>query len=113
MGVVYLAERRSRSPQGRPQDIKPGMDTEQVMARFEAERQALAIMDHPTLPACSTPAPPRPAGPYFVMELVKGVPITDYCDTVQFDPERATRAFRSGLSGDPARRTKRESFIAT
>src|SRR5262249_49684399 len=67
--------------------IKPGMDTRQVIARFEAERQALALMDHPhiarVLDAGTTPGPDGTglAGrPYFVMELVKGVPITQFCD---------------------------------
>ena len=60
--------------------IKPGMDTKQVIARFEAERQALAMMDHPNI-AKVFEAGTTPAGrPYFVMELVKGIPITDYCD---------------------------------
>ena len=67
--------------------LKPGMDTRDVVARFEAERQALALMDHPNiarvLDAGSTPA----GRPYFVMELVRGVPITDYCDTHKLAPK--------------------------
>src|SRR5262249_45449918 len=60
--------------------IKPGMDSRQVIARFEAERQALALMDHPHI-AKVHDAGTTPAGrPYFVMELVQGVPITRYCD---------------------------------
>ena len=60
--------------------LKPGMDTRQVIARFEAERQALAMMDHPSI-AKVLDADTTDAGrPYFVMELVKGVPITKYCD---------------------------------
>jgi serine/threonine protein kinase/tetratricopeptide (TPR) repeat protein len=60
--------------------LKPGMDTRQVVARFEAERQALALMDHPHI-AKVFDGGETPAGrPYFVMELVKGVPITDFCD---------------------------------
>ena len=54
-----------------------------MIARFEAERQALAMMDHPNIARCSTPARPTPGRPYFVMDLVKGVPITDYCDEQQ------------------------------
>lgn len=81
MGVVFLAE------QSQPiqrmvalKIIKPGMDTRQVIARFEAERQALALMDHPNI-ARVLDAGAAPSGrPYFVMELVKGVPITNYCD---------------------------------
>jgi len=56
------------------------MDTKQVVARFEAERQALALMDHPISPRSSTRAQPKPGRPYFVMELVRGIKITDYCD---------------------------------
>ena len=60
--------------------IKPGhRTTRQVLARFEAERQVLAMMDHPNIAKCSTPAPPV-GRPYFVMELVNGIPITEYCD---------------------------------
>ena len=60
--------------------VKPGMDTKQVIGRFESERQALAMMDHPGI-AKVFDAGQTPSGrPYFVMELVKGVPITEYCD---------------------------------
>lgn len=80
-GVVYMAEQEE--PIRRRvalKVIKPGMDTKQVIARFEAERQALAMMDHPNI-AKVFEAGTTPAGhPYFVMELVKGVTITDYCD---------------------------------
>jgi serine/threonine protein kinase len=100
MGVVFMAEQTE--PIQRTvalKIIKPGMDTRQVIARFEAERQALAMMDHPNIarvldagvvtggsPVDSrtdsrTGEPPVPTGrPYFVMDLVKGIPITDYCD---------------------------------
>ncbi|MEX2308796.1 MAG: serine/threonine-protein kinase, partial [Pirellulales bacterium] len=114
MGVVFMAEQTE--PIQRTvalKIIKPGMDTRQVIARFEAERQALAMMDHPNIarvldagttepplspsgrgaggegsdPAASPPLAPRSSPlapssgrPYFVMELVKGVPITRYCD---------------------------------
>jgi serine/threonine protein kinase len=90
-GVVFMAEQTQ--PIQRKvalKIIKPGMDTRQVIARFEAERQALALMDHPNIArvfdAGTTVV--EPAGislgrPYFVMELVKGVPITDYCDQQQ------------------------------
>ena len=63
--------------------IKPGMDTEQVVARFEAERQALAMMDHPNIARVFDAGATDSGRPYFVMELVKGVPITDYCDAAQ------------------------------
>ncbi|REK17434.1 MAG: tetratricopeptide repeat protein [Planctomycetota bacterium] len=81
MGIVYMADQQS--PVRRRvalKIIKPGMDTRQVIARFEAERQALAMMDHPNiakvLDAGTTPS----GGPYFVMELVRGIALTDYCD---------------------------------
>jgi serine/threonine protein kinase len=81
MGVVYMAEQEH--PVRRRvalKIIKPGMDSAQVIARFEAERQALAMMDHFNI-ARVLEAGQTPAGrPYFVMELVHGVPITTYCD---------------------------------
>jgi len=81
MAVVFLAE-QSRPIQRKValKIIKPGMDSRQVIARFEAERQALALMDHANI-ARVLEAGTTPGGqPYFVMELVKGVPITKYCD---------------------------------
>jgi tetratricopeptide (TPR) repeat protein len=84
MGLVFVAEQQH--PVRRKvalKVIKPGMDTRQVVARFEAERQALALMDHPNI-AHVHDGGTTPAGhPYFVMELVKGVPITAYCDQNQ------------------------------
>jgi serine/threonine protein kinase len=81
MGVVFMAE------QQRPvrrlvalKIIKPGMDTRQVIARFEAERQALTMMDHPNIARVLDAGTTEGGLPYFVMELVKGIPITDYCD---------------------------------
>jgi serine/threonine protein kinase/tetratricopeptide (TPR) repeat protein len=110
-GVVFMAEQeRPVSRRVALKVIKPGMDTRQVIARFEAERQALALMDHPNIAkvldagttgegardwglgtreeskVASTPAPsPQPLAPhigrpYFVMELVRGIPITQFCD---------------------------------
>ncbi len=61
--------------------IKPGLDTRQVIARFEAERQALAMMEHPNIARVLDAGATETGRPYFVMELVKGVSITDYCDT--------------------------------
>ena len=81
MGVVYMAE------QERPvrrtvavKIIKPGMDSAQVIARFEAERQALALMDHPNIAKVLEAGATEAGRPYFVMELVQGVQITNYCD---------------------------------
>ena len=76
-GVVYMAEQTA--PVRRKvalKVVKPGMDTRQVVARFEAERQALAIMDHPNIAKVLDGGETPSGRPYFVMELVKGVPIT-------------------------------------
>jgi serine/threonine-protein kinase len=81
MGVVYVAEQQK--PVRRKvalKIIKPGMDTKQVIARFEAERQALAVMDHPNIAKVHDGGTTDSGRPYFVMELVRGVPITEYCD---------------------------------
>ena len=81
MGVVFMAEQTE--PIQRTvalKIIKPGMDTRQVIARFEAERQALAMMDHPNIAKVLDAGTTDSGRPYFVMELVKGVPITQYCD---------------------------------
>src|SRR5258706_3359274 len=80
-GVVYMAEQEQ--PVRRRvalKIIKPGMDTKSVMARFEAERQALAMMDHPNIAKVFDAGATESGRPYFVMELVRGVKITDYCD---------------------------------
>jgi eukaryotic-like serine/threonine-protein kinase len=84
MGVVFMAEQDE--PIQRTvalKIIKPGMDTRQVIARFEAERQALALMDHPNIAKVLDAGTTESGRPYFVMELVKGVPITKYCDDKQ------------------------------
>ena len=81
MGVVFMAEQTE--PLQRTvalKIIKPGMDTRQVIARFEAERQALAMMDHPNIARVLDAGTTDTGRPYFVMDLVKGVPITEYCD---------------------------------
>jgi eukaryotic-like serine/threonine-protein kinase len=80
-GVVFLAEQQH--PVRRRvalKVLKPGVDTRQVVARFEAERQALALMDHPNIAKVLDGGETAGGRPYFVMELVKGIPITDYCD---------------------------------
>ena len=80
-GVVFMAEQTE--PVRRKvalKVLKPGMDTRQVVARFEAERQALAIMDHPNIAKVFDGGATPSGRPYFVMELVKGVPITEFCD---------------------------------
>ena len=80
-GVVYMAEQEE--PVRRRvalKVIKLGMDTKQVIARFEAERQALALMDHPNIARVLDAGATDTGRPYFVMELVRGIKITDYCD---------------------------------
>src|SRR6267378_2530124 len=80
-GAVYMAEQTE--PVKRRvalKIIKLGMDTKQVIARFEAERQALAMMDHPNIAKVLEAAATDTGRPYFVMELVRGIKITDYCD---------------------------------
>ena len=80
-GVVYLAEQEE--PVRRRvalKVIKLGMDTKSVIARFEAERQALALMDHPNIARVFDAGATETGRPYFVMELVRGIKITEYCD---------------------------------
>jgi serine/threonine protein kinase/tetratricopeptide (TPR) repeat protein len=89
-GTVFMAEQAH--PVRRKvalKVIKPGMDTKQVIARFEAERQALALMDHPNIARVLDAGATDSGRPYFVMELVCGIPVTDYCDREQLTvPER-------------------------
>src|SRR5262249_7596378 len=81
MGTVYMAEpERPGRRRVALKVIKAGMDSRQVIARFEAERQALALMDHPNIAKVLDAGATEPGRPYFVMELVRGVPITLYCD---------------------------------
>jgi len=81
MGEVYLAEQRE--PVQRRvalKLIKVGMDTREVIARFESERQALAMINHPNVASMYDAGSTETGRPYFVMEYVPGEPITDYCD---------------------------------
>ncbi|MBI2946630.1 MAG: serine/threonine protein kinase, partial [Verrucomicrobia bacterium] len=81
MGVIYMAEQTE--PVTRKvalKIIKLGMDTKSVIARFEAERQALAMMDHPNIAKVLDAGATDTGRPFFVMELVRGIKITDYCD---------------------------------
>jgi serine/threonine protein kinase/WD40 repeat protein len=83
-GVVFMAEQlRPVRRRVALKVIKPGMDSRQVIARFEAERQALALMDHPHIARVFDGGETASGRPYFVMELVRGVPVTDYCDQNQ------------------------------
>ena len=103
MGVVFMAEQTE--PVQRTvalKIIKPGMDTRQVIARFEAERQAVAMMDHPNIAKVLDAGTTDSGRPYFVMELVKGVPITKYCDEKHLPLRAAAGAVRPGLPGGAA-----------
>jgi serine/threonine protein kinase len=81
MGAVWVAEQeRPVKRRVALKLIKLGMDTKQVVARFEAERQALALMDHANIAKVFDAGATATGRPYFVMELVRGIPITDYCD---------------------------------
>src|SRR5262249_15958248 len=94
MGTVWMAQ------QGEPvkrlvavQLIKAGMDSRQVIARFEAERQALALMDHANIARVLDAGTTAAGRPYFVMDLVKGVPITRYCDEHHLTPRQRLELF--------------------
>jgi len=94
MGVVYMAQ------QDKPVQrtvalkiIKPGMDSNQVIARFEAERQALAIMDHPNIAKVLDAGTTDSGHPYFVMELVKGISIIQYADEHRLTPRQRLELF--------------------
>jgi WD40 repeat protein/serine/threonine protein kinase len=94
MGTVYMAEQQH--PVRRKvavKVIKPGMDSGQVVARFEAERQALALMDHANIARVLDAGATEAGLPYFVMELVHGVPITKYCDENHLTPRERLELF--------------------
>ena len=94
MGTVYMAEQTD--PVRRLvalKLIKAGMDGRQVLARFDAERQALALMDHPNIARVLDAGATDAGRPYFVMELVKGVPITQFCDEHQLTPRERLELF--------------------
>jgi len=93
-GTVYLAEQqRPMKRQVALKMIKPGMDTKQVIARFEAERQALAMLDHPHIARVFDAGATESGRPYFAMEYVKGVPITEYCDRHNLGTQERLRLF--------------------
>ena len=96
MGIVYLAQQTE--PVRRRvalKLIKLGMDTKQVIARFEAERQALAMMDHPCVAKVFDAGVSDDGRPYFVMEHVPGIPITDHCDRQRLSIEQRLQLFMS------------------
>jgi len=94
MGVVYMAQQEE--PVRRKvalKIIKLGMDTRQVTARFEAERQALALMDHPHIARVLDGGATETGRPYFVMELVQGIPITEFCEAHQLPVEERLKMY--------------------
>ncbi|MEZ5326199.1 MAG: serine/threonine-protein kinase [Verrucomicrobiales bacterium] len=93
-GLVYMAVQvKSVNRRVALKIIKAGMDTKQVIARFEAERQALAMMDHPNIARMFDVGETDEGRPYFVMELVKGVPITTYCQEEKLDTQTRLNLF--------------------
>ncbi len=117
-GVVYVAEQTE--PVRRRvalKVIKLGMDTKQVVARFEAKRQALALMDHPNIAKVPDAGTTETGRPYFAMELVRGIKITDYCDQEKLGTRErlelfikvcrrcSTRTRRGSSTGTSSRRT--------
>jgi eukaryotic-like serine/threonine-protein kinase len=93
MGIVYLAEQeRPIKRQVALKIIKPGMDSKQVIARIESERQALALLDHPNI-AHVYDAGTTAGRPYFVMEYIQGVPITEHCDQQKLTIEQRLQLF--------------------
>jgi serine/threonine protein kinase len=94
MGIVYLAEQEQPiRRQVALKVIKPGMDSARVIARFEAERQALALLDHPNIAHVYDAGTTENSRPYFVMEYVKGLPITEHCDRHKLTVEDRLKVF--------------------
>jgi len=94
MGLVFMAEQqRPVKRKVALKIIKPGMNSRQVVARFEAERQALALMNHPHIAQVFDAGETESGRPYFVMELVRGVPITEYCDQNNLTPRERLQLF--------------------
>ena len=100
MGLVYLAEQRE--PVKRRvalKIIKPGMDSRQVIARFEAERQTLAVLEHPNIAQVFDAGTTETGRPYFVMEYVRGLSITRYCDERKLDVQERLTLFKDVCEG--------------
>ena len=96
MGLVFVAEQqRPLRRKVALKIIKPGMDSRDVIARFEAERQALALMDHPNIARVLDAGTTESGRPYFVMELVKGIPIVEYSDQQQLTARERLELFLS------------------
>ena len=113
-GLVFLAEQLQ--PVRRKvavKILKPGMDSRQVIARFEAERQALALMDHAHIARVLDAGETAHGRPFFAMELVLGIPITDHCDKSDLTPRQRLELFLDRLPGPSNTPIKRGSSIAT
>ena len=95
MGEVWVAE-QEKPIQRRValKLIKTGMDTRQVIARFESERQALAMMDHPAIAKVFDAGETEDGRPYFVMEYVQGIPVTAYCDQNRLTTQERLELFK-------------------
>src|SRR5215831_17268917 len=94
MGTVYLAEQTQPiHRQVALKVVKSGMDTRQILARFSHERQALAMMDHPNIAHVYDAGATEKGRPYFVMEYIDGVPITNYCDSHRLTTEERLELF--------------------
>ena len=100
MGIVYLAEQTEHiRRQVALKVVKPGMDSRQVITRFEAERQVLALLDHPNIAHVYNAGTTEKGRPYFVMEYINGVPITDYCDQQRLSIEERLEIFKQACEG--------------
>src|SRR5512135_2001118 len=100
MGLVYLAEQEEPiARQVALKIIKLGMDTRAVLGRFQSEQQALALMDHPSIAQVYDAGSSEQGRPYFVMEYVPGVPITDYCDQHKLNTRQRLELFLQVASG--------------
>jgi hypothetical protein len=100
MGLVYMAQQKK--PVKRKvalKIIKPGMDSKQIIARFEAERQALAVLDHPNIAHVFDAGTTKTGRPYFIMEYVRGMSITRYCDEKKLSIEQRLRLFEQVCEG--------------
>ena len=99
-GIVYLAE--EREPIKRRialKIVKPGMDSKEVLARFEVERQTLALLDHPNIAHIYGAGITETGRPYFAMEYVKGVPITEHCDRHKLNINERLKLFQEVCKG--------------
>jgi len=95
MGILYLAwQEQPVKRRVALKIIKPGMDSKRVIARFEAERQALALLDHPNIARIHDAGTTQTGRPYFVMEHIRGLPITEYCDKHMLTTEQRLRLFQ-------------------